>query len=446
MNNFNYIKYEHGFSRIGLVFILSFVIIAAGFFVYQFFFIQKPLLTGAEKLNVLSADNTIALQGAHLKSIEISVVQNGKKIDLLKDAPSAEAKTYTLQIKPKSLALSDGAAVIVINAEAGIFKKLNQEIKTVIDTVPPSIEVISTPEIVSQGGAGFAVLRSKGAASMFVKLEDKEFPAFKLSAGSNSGHETTAENGAADYYVFFPMPFGVKENAVFHAIAKDTAGNRKVQPLHIPIKATAYRSSSINISDTFIDTVVSSLLEGTNISGRESAFKKVNEELRAKVLTQLSDITKKTEPGILWSGPFLQLKNSKVMAGYGDRRTYLYNGKTISHSIHLGYDLASNAHSPVEAANSGIVRFAGALSIYGNAVIIDHGMGLMSLYGHLSAINVSEGQAVNKGDIIGNTGSTGLAGGDHLHFGILIHGYEVSPLFWWDKHWIKVNILDHLTG
>ena len=130
------------------------------------------------------------------------------------------------------------------------------------------------------------------------------------------------------------------------------------------------------------------------------------------------------------------------MAIYGDKRTYIYKGKTISHSVHLGYDLASNAHSPVEAANSGIVRFAGDLSIYGNTVIIDHGMGLMSLYGHLSVINISEGQKVSKGDIIGKTGSTGLAGGDHLHFGILIDGYEVSPLFWWDPHWIKVNIFD----
>jgi murein DD-endopeptidase MepM/ murein hydrolase activator NlpD len=233
---------------------------------------------------------------------------------------------------------------------------------------------------------------------------------------------------------------------VFHAVAKDIAGNQNVQGLHIPIKTTAYRWSSINIDDAFINTVASSLLNETSVSDHEAAFKKVNEELRAKALEKLADIAKETDSRILWKGAFLQLKNSKVMAIYGDKRTYLYKGKTVSHSVHLGYDLASNAHSPVEAANSGIVRFAGDLSIYGNTVVIDHGMGLMSLYGHLSVINTSEGQKVSKGDIIGKTGSTGLAGGDHLHFGILMHGYEISPLFWWDSHWIKVNVLDDLAG
>jgi murein DD-endopeptidase MepM/ murein hydrolase activator NlpD len=133
------------------------------------------------------------------------------------------------------------------------------------------------------------------------------------------------------------------------------------------------------------------------------------------------------------------------MAVYGDERTYLYDDKEISRSVHLGFDLASFSNAPVEAANTGIVRFADDLSIYGNTVIIDHGLGLMSLYGHLSTIVVKEGQAIKKGDIIAKTGATGLAGGDHLHFGILIHGYEVSPLYWWDAKWIKTSVLDRMS-
>jgi len=323
-----------------------------------------------------------------------------------------------------------------------MFKKIKQDINAIIDTVPPSIEVVKLPEIVSQGGAGFVLLRARNADSVFLKLEDRIFPAFRTLHGTkeSSGSDTS------DYSVFFPVPYNVKEGAVFYAVAKDTAGNQNVQGLHIPIKTVSYRWSSINIDDTFIDNVASSLLNETGLSDREAAFKKVNEDLRAKALEKLAAISKETDPGILWKGAFLQLKNSKVMALYGDKRTYIYKGKTISHSVHLGYDLASNAHSPVEAANSGIIKFAGDLDIYGNTVVIDHGMGLMSLYGHLSVISVSVGQKVNTGEIIGKTGSTGLAGGDHLHFGILIHGYEVSPLFWWDPHWIKVNVFDYLAG
>jgi murein DD-endopeptidase MepM/ murein hydrolase activator NlpD len=444
MNKFNLTEYkQNGLSRIGLIFILSLLFLITAFFVYQLFFIPSPVLNGTEAFKTLSADKIITLKGEHIRSVGISIIQGGKKTDLLKDTPESKDKVYTLRIKPKDLALTDGAASVVIRAEAGIFKKLKQDIDVIIDTVPPSLEVLRTPEIVNQGGAGFAVLRAKNADSVFLKLEDKIFPAFRAP---KTRHGSYPEGGAIDYYVFFPVPFGVKENAVFYAVAKDIAGNQNVQGLHIPIKTTSYRQSSINIGDAFIDTIASSLLNETSISDHETAFKKVNEELRAKAIEKIADISKKTDPNILWKGPFLQLRNSKVMAIYGDQRTYLYKGRTISHSVHLGYDLASNAHSPVEAANSGIVMFAGDLSIYGNAVIIDHGMGLMSLYGHLSVINVSEGQKVSKGDIIGKTGSTGLAGGDHLHFGILIDGYEVSPLFWWDPHWIKVNVSDYLTG
>ncbi|MGZ6231603.1 MAG: M23 family metallopeptidase [Syntrophales bacterium] len=78
--------------------------------------------------------------------------------------------------------------------------------------------------------------------------------------------------------------------------------------------------------------------------------------------------------------------------------------------------------------------------MYGNFVIIDHGFGFFTLYGHLNSIDVKKGQEVKKGDVIAHTGSTGLAGGDHLHFGMLIGGQFVNPQEWWDAHWIADNV------
>lgn len=447
MDKYNYRNYgQSGSSRIGLTLILSLLIFLTAFFAYQLFFIPNPVLNGTEEFKLLSVNKTITLKAENIKTIRISIIQGGKETDLLKDEPGGKSMVYTLQIKPQALSMIDGPASMAVRAEAGMFKKMKQDINVIIDTVPPSLEVVKIPEIVNQGGAGFVLLRARHATSVFLKLEDRIFPAFRTLSGTEKSSGSFQEGEAADYSVFFPVPYNVKESAVLYAIAIDTAGNQNVQSLHVPIKTALYRWSSINIDDTFIDNVASSLLNETGLSDHEAAFKKVNEDLRTKALDKLADIAKETDPGILWKGPFLQLKNSRVMALYGDKRTYTYKGKAISHSVHLGYDLASNAHSPVEAANSGIVKFAGDLNIYGNTVIIDHGMGLMSLYGHLSMISISEGQKVSKGDIIGKTGSTGLAGGDHLHFGILIHGYEVSPLFWWDPHWIKVNVLDLLAG
>ena len=157
----------------------------------------------------------------------------------------------------------------------------------------------------------------------------------------------------------------------------------------------------------------------------------------------------KTIPKKLWHGPWLRLKNSATMARFGDHRSYEYKGKKFDEQVHLGIDLASLANSPIQATNNGRVIFSDRLGIYGFTVVLDHGQGLASLYGHLSQIDVKPDQEVKKGDIIGFTGQTGLAGGDHLHFGIMVNGVFVSPIEWFDEHWIKDNItrkLDLVSG
>ena len=166
----------------------------------------------------------------------------------------------------------------------------------------------------------------------------------------------------------------------------------------------------------------------------------MNEEVRKENEKRIEEIGGKSADQRLWRGKFIQLKNSKVLSRYGERRRYAYKGKLISKSWHLGYDLASVKNARVPAANHGVVVFAGDLGIYGNTVIIDHGYGLMTLYAHLADFKVKEGDAVRKGQTIGYTDTTGLALGDHLHFGVLIDGYEVTPLEWWDRKWIRTRI------
>jgi murein DD-endopeptidase MepM/ murein hydrolase activator NlpD len=151
-------------------------------------------------------------------------------------------------------------------------------------------------------------------------------------------------------------------------------------------------------------------------------------------------MSQKSEPKQLWQDTFLRMKNASPMALFGDVRTYLFQGKAIGESVHEGVDLASTEHAPIEAANDGVVVFAGPLGIYGNAVMIDHGFGLFSLYGHQSIINVKMGQPVKKGDVIGNSGISGLAGGDHLHFALIVGSQFVNPQEWWDPHWIADNV------
>jgi murein DD-endopeptidase MepM/ murein hydrolase activator NlpD len=431
MKGFAYERRRGGGIKTFAVLLAVLLIIAAiGYSAYKIFFVDAPAIEGVEAFKNLSVDKTITLNGNNIKSISIIIVQDGKETVLLSDTPEGGKKTYTLQIKPRELKLADGTAKVVVKAKSGILKKMEHEINSTIDTTPPSLDVLKTPEVIHQGSTGFALLRAGDADSVYVSNQGKQFKAFKSASES-------------DYIVFFPVPLEGNDHRFF-AVAEDAAGNKIVRTIPSKFMPVIYKTSSINIDDSFINTVVAPLLNETELSDPVKAFKTVNEEMRRKNLAQLEEITQTSGPAILWRGAFIQLKNSKVMATYGDKRTYLYNGNAISGSTHLGYDLASLANSPVEAANNGVVKYAGELGIYGNTVIIDHGLGIMSLYGHLSTTMVQEGQAVNKGDIIAKTGATGLAGGDHLHFGILVHGYEVSPLYWYDEHWIKDNILSNL--
>jgi murein DD-endopeptidase MepM/ murein hydrolase activator NlpD len=177
----------------------------------------------------------------------------------------------------------------------------------------------------------------------------------------------------------------------------------------------------------------------------EKNFLLVNRDLRRTDTQELIDAAKQSVPQFLWQGAFTQLGNSAVEAGFADHRSYEYQGRNIDQEDHLGYDLAAVKHTPVKAANAGRVIWAKYFGIYGNCILIDHGYGLMSLYAHLNDFEVKAGDNVTQGQLIAHSDSTGLAGGDHLHFSMLINGVQVNPVEWWDPHWIKDRVQSKLA-
>jgi murein DD-endopeptidase MepM/ murein hydrolase activator NlpD len=177
-----------------------------------------------------------------------------------------------------------------------------------------------------------------------------------------------------------------------------------------------------------------------------ASYLAINRELRRMNNETITGLALETAPEILWEGPFKQLMNTAVEAGFADQRTYVHNGKDVDHQVHLGFDLASTQNAPIHAANRGTVVFAGFLGIYGNCVILDHGMGLQSLYAHLSSIGVQEGQTVEMNAQLGRSGQTGLAGGDHLHFTMVLHGEFVTPVDWWSTQWIEDRVMRKLRA
>lgn len=135
-----------------------------------------------------------------------------------------------------------------------------------------------------------------------------------------------------------------------------------------------------------------------------------------------------------WEGNFILPLQGRISGRYAEKRLYKKNtgGSFLTwKGIHSGLDITTgNSGSPISASNSGNIILARHFSGEGNTIIIDHGQGVITTYFHLQKIFVKEGSFVKKGEIIGTTGSTGIANGPHLHFGVYIHGIPVDPLFW----------------
>jgi len=304
-----------------------------------------------------------------------------------------------------------------------------------LDTTPPRISIKSSTPSVRKGGSSVVVYSiSKEVQQTGVKVNDYFFPAFRQDNG--------------DYLCFFAFPYNL-DNKDFNPllVTLDKAGNLIIPDLPVNRIHRQFKHDTITISQDFLDAKAAEfeVMAPGHMSDIER-FLKINRQTRRENALALLEIGKETAPNILWKGSFLRLPRSAPRASFADHRTYLWEGKVIDEQTHLGFDLASVRLAPVPAANSGTVVFADYLGIYGNVVVIDHGLGLQSLYSHLNEIGVQVGRQVNKGDIIGKTGTTGMAGGDHLHFGILLSGLEVTPLEWLDSRWIKDNVIDRVQA
>jgi murein DD-endopeptidase MepM/ murein hydrolase activator NlpD len=236
-------------------------------------------------------------------------------------------------------------------------------------------------------------------------------------------------------------------NTPIQMFARDAAGNEAVAPLdHRPFPKPFLRSK-IEIDDRFLQHVVPQISAATPAMELSTApddqldsFLKINGDLRRQNNQTIAELAGKTAPEMLWHSPFKPLTNAAVEARFADNRTYFYKGKEVDRQVHLGFDLAVTAHVPVAAAHDGRVLHAGDLGIYGNAVVLDHGLGVQSLYAHLSSIDAKVGDTVKMGQVLGRSGTTGLALGDHLHFTMLLNGNAVNPVEWWDPKWMEDRV------
>jgi len=386
-------------------------------------------------------------RGSGLKSFSVNLNSGGTDFPLVSEQYEQPVmqKNYTLALSSKLAGLKEGPAVLRISARDrslwSFFRGNETSIQKniTIDITPPTLELVADDRYVNFGGVGVVVYKpAADAVSTGVKIGNYFFPGYK---GQIKDHPD-------QFIAFFAHPYNVGEDQRATLVAVDKAGNTREMRLVYELKNVKYKKSTIPISDEFIASKVAPLLN--DVAARQATpkdvFIKVNRDLRKENEDKIRSITMKATPSVLWKGAFRQLSNSKVEANFADARTYIYKDTVIDKAYHVGYDLSVTKHYAAEASNSGVVAFVGDLGIYGNTVIIDHGLGLFTLYSHLSSIDVKAGDQVKQGQAIAKTGETGLAAGDHLHFGVYLDGVPILPVEWWDQKWINDNVQPKLDG
>ncbi len=430
---------------LGLTGIVVLIVFAALGWLYfgNYLETEKPGINWSQDISLIGKQKKIEItftdQKSGLAQVNAEIIQDNKGQFLATEKFSARGnkqKILSLTIDTAALKLHDGPATIKLTAaDYSLFRNenvLSQPVK--IDTTPPQIFLLNPVNHANQGGTCFIAYRvSKPAAFTGVYVNDYFTP----------GYNILVDNKPLSV-AYFAIPFDAsKTKTAIKVFARDGAGNEASVALPCLIKEKKFRADKMNLSETFLQqkmpefqATVPSLQGKTPLE----IFIYVNEQLRTDNFRAIQSICRKSSPQKIWEGTFLRMAKAKPMALFGDKRTYLAGGKAVGSSVHAGVDLASTAHAAIESANNGVVAFTGPLGIYGNTVVIDHGQGLFSLYSHLSSITTNVGKAVNKADLIGYSGVSGLAGGDHLHFSIIAGGQFVNPQEWWDPHWLNDNV------
>lgn len=420
------------------------VIIGGGLWwlIQTYFEMEKPAIRLTQNFQAIGQSKVISVtcsDGSGLRSLRITLIQDNKSHPLAAvtyPQRGIKEKSLTVTVVPATIKLREGTAKLRISAvdysvlkNEGLFE---QSVR--IDLQPPQIFLMNPVNNINPGGACVVVYKtSEPVLITGVQVGENFSPASQ-----------SLISGKPAFIDFFAIPVNADKgkNSVT-IVAKDPAGNESRISVPFLLKNKKFRSDKMSLGDNFLQQKMPEF-ETTypSLKGKSplEIFCYVNEQARSNNEKFIKSLCSNVTGKQLWQDAFLRMKNASPMAMFGDRRTYIYQGKVIGGSIHLGVDLASTAHAPIEAANRGIVVFTGMLGIYGNTVIIDHGLGLFSLYGHLSSINVRKGQSVNKGEAIAVSGTSGLAAGDHLHFSIIVGGQFVNPQEWWDSHWITDNV------
>ena len=208
------------------------------------------------------------------------------------------------------------------------------------------------------------------------------------------------------WFTLVGFPLDTKPGRKITAVRYLEGGAEEVYPFMVEVAPKEYPAEYLKVPEKMVSF-------GPKILKRVLADQAAIRKACAKVSREA-----------FWTPPFLLPVDSEVKSPFGLRR--FFNGKP--RSPHSGVDMKAALGTPVRAANGGMVALVRDCYLSGNTVVIDHGMGLFTLYAHLSSVKVRQGELVEKGQVIGLAGKSGRATGPHLHWGVSYLGKRLDPI------------------
>jgi murein DD-endopeptidase MepM/ murein hydrolase activator NlpD len=429
--------------------IIAVILLAIVGTIALFFLSENSTVTldPAVKVVGLATPVQVRIANPHgVRRITAAIEQGGARFPLLdQTTPSHRfffrrnqpAQTVTFEAgKNKAANLKEGDARIVVETVSDDFRGHSDTTSANVKVVlaPPRVVPDDAQHYINQGGMELAVLTPSGSWSEAgVRVGKYTFRSFPLP------------NHPEQRFAMFAYPWDLPGDLAPKVYARNLAGTEAQAQFWFKLFPKKFRTRDFPIDDALIERLVNQIDPGGTLApGPDmlSRFLKINGEMRRKNNQQMADLRFKTEEKVLWHGPFLHWGKEESL--FADVRNYIYKGNKVDQQVHLGFDLSDTMNAPVHVANDGRVVWADNLGIYGNCVVVDHGYGLQSIYGHMNRIDVKLSDMVTKNQSLGVAGATGLAGGVHVHFGMQIDGVQINPVEWWDEHWIHDRILSKL--
>jgi len=433
---------------VGVVAVLVVATVVLGWFLFER---EKPQVVIEGDVGHLGAERELTIMAndgkSGLRSIAVAVRQNNRQTPLLERSFPRQGLLFgagparaeeSLLLSGRDAGLVEGPAELLVTVRdfswwnwlGGNLTEVS--FSMVVDTRPPVVNIVESPAYIRAGGAGVVV---------YTLNEPAVRHGVMVAGAFHPGHPLPAK-GPGTHVAFLGLPYNTESLGAVHVLAMDLAGNEGRSSFAMHLQARRILRDQISVSDGFLAAKLPEFaVHYPDLTGSPiEQYLRINNEIRQANNGRIQEICATSGPERLWDGRFGRMARSSPRAGFADHRSYLYDGKIIDEQIHLGIDLASVRHAEIEAANRGMVVFAGYLGIYGNMVILDHGQGLFSLYSHLSTIDAAVGDRMDRGAVLGRSGISGMAGGDHLHFSMLVNGIFVDPVEWWDENWLQLNI------